>query len=75
MGFHRLHRKPAVAMKVNRSRRIWRGLLRLNRIFIVIKLHRGPITDDYLHADWERFKDKIQEGSQGYTSPGHPGGV
>jgi hypothetical protein len=40
MGFHKKHRKEAVATKVNRERRVHRWLLKLDRICFAIELKR-----------------------------------
>lgn len=40
MGFHKKHRKEAIATKVHKDRRIVRWLLKLDRIFVRIELTR-----------------------------------
>jgi hypothetical protein len=40
MGFHKKHRKEAVAAKINKERRVHRWLIRLDKICFLIELKR-----------------------------------
>ena len=40
MTAHVLHRKQAVAYRINRSRRYWRWHVKLNRIFLRLEMEK-----------------------------------